>query len=595
MHDVPREQLAVAGEFLRVAPIATVVVWAVNAGAALQKVVVPFFLLGLGLNPVQLGTIALVKDVGSLALSPLYGWLLDVRGPWPALTLSLSLCGLGCGIRALATGYHSAMFAAAILAFGGAFETVTLAHLSACFPPSRRTHVVSGYLAQLRAIVLAGQLLYAPWSAALRLADAGGTVFRHRLTMGGCVLPCLVGFCAFVLGARRPEWSAHRVIAHVTPSTAPAATSSAGAEAGRPSRRARGGPQRCAAAAGPFAVALLALAATAAASAGLNTLWPVIVRECYGWDADEFAPALFGASVVALCAISAAPRIAARALGLGGTAVCALLVAAAAALLGFVGVGAARASAHPTERSCAEVGVGLNVAAGLALSAATALAEPSLKALVSLLAPRALGGRVFGLMTSAGGVGAMAANALLPRMYTHYGSSRAPFGALAIVSLGAALTVAAFGLDGADGWHSAEGGAWRLEAVPPGEYALQGGGAGESDEDGSSRGSTADGGGRAQRADREDAEDAALLSSAADQEAREAESDIERVGLLATLDAAGSAAAVGRQDEERELARIRAHHHQHQLHQHYHHQHHSDTVAHPVPQPPAATARRQWR
>ena len=98
-----------------------VVYWAEDIGGAVSAPVIFFFYTQLGLSPTQIGNAGFVSTLGTLIASPLYGTLMDrwsgygvvlvhragsidsKLSPSGWLQVSVSLCGIGCALKGLAT------------------------------------------------------------------------------------------------------------------------------------------------------------------------------------------------------------------------------------------------------------------------------------------------------------------------------------------------------------------------------------------------------------------------------------------------------------------------------------------------------------
>ena len=98
-----------------------------------------------------MGQASSLLTLGVLLLAPLYGWLLDSSRPALTLVLALSLCGVGCTLRALAVGPASVLVAAAVMSVDGSFESLVLAFVSKRTPLAHRAQLVSGFLASVQA------------------------------------------------------------------------------------------------------------------------------------------------------------------------------------------------------------------------------------------------------------------------------------------------------------------------------------------------------------------------------------------------------------------------------------------------------------
>lgn len=172
-----------------------IVVWAVTFGGNVQSPVVSFFYLEIGMSPVEIGNAGFISMACLLISSPVYGYVLDRKGAYEALLLSLCVCGVGCFGRALCSTPAAVYFAAVLLGFGSSFETMSLATLSRSLPPYRRSLIVSGFLLQIKLVALSARLVYPAWAYAVEhMLLISQELARHRIAMGLCIVPCIIGF-----------------------------------------------------------------------------------------------------------------------------------------------------------------------------------------------------------------------------------------------------------------------------------------------------------------------------------------------------------------------------------------------------------------
>ena len=82
------------------APLVTI--WVASYGGALHAPVTTGYLRKVGATTTDVGTIGAVVNVGTVLLSPFYGWLLDRHGGFVPIVVTCSFCALGCAVRGFA-------------------------------------------------------------------------------------------------------------------------------------------------------------------------------------------------------------------------------------------------------------------------------------------------------------------------------------------------------------------------------------------------------------------------------------------------------------------------------------------------------------
>ena len=346
-----------------------IVIWVASFGGALHSSVTTYFYLKVGASETDIGWIGFFFHAGSLFMPPLYGYLLDRSGGYIPMLICVTLCAVGCLVRGLASEVTTLYIAAAILGLGGFnLWNVVLSYLSANTPDDRRSLVVSGFLFQVTSVRIVGTSVYPLWYAALSWLlpgdDAPRSFLRDQISMGVCTFFCFFGLFELLLfggGVRttRPAGSGGAAV------DVEAVVTSKASKAGRnkqqqppprsPSPAATGKNQAIgsggsvpespeAAAAGraggvaAFAVSALALVAQAASATIGSVLWPLYVRDAFGWESTEFAYALLLSSCCSSAAIAALPTLE-RELGPLRTAVLATFVASFAAVAAFGTIG----------------------------------------------------------------------------------------------------------------------------------------------------------------------------------------------------------------------------------------------------------------
>lgn len=163
-------------------------------GYSLHAPVISFFFLQLHLTPVQIGMLGAISSVGTMLLSPLYGWLLDTHGAYHAILFSSSMCALGCLVRGCATSATSLVLASVLLGLGGGnLITLVCAHLSSRTPRAERAPLLSAYLSLLSILNIGGKALYVPFDALLYNLGVSNLMLRYRITMSVCTFFCFFG------------------------------------------------------------------------------------------------------------------------------------------------------------------------------------------------------------------------------------------------------------------------------------------------------------------------------------------------------------------------------------------------------------------
>ena len=104
----------------------------------------------LGLTATDIGVLGSISTIGTMLLSPMYGWLLDEHGAYWAIFISSSMCALGCLTRGIATSYGALVLASALLGLGGGnLVTLVCAYVSSRTARVERAPVLSAYITML--------------------------------------------------------------------------------------------------------------------------------------------------------------------------------------------------------------------------------------------------------------------------------------------------------------------------------------------------------------------------------------------------------------------------------------------------------------
>lgn len=360
-------------------------IWVATFGAALHGPCTTFYLLELGLTPTQIGNGGMLMSFPDLFLAPLYGYALDRFGAYPVICTTAGCCAFGCVVRGLAVSVMQVYVGSAIIGLGAANLWISvLAHVSQRTEPEKREACVSAFVFQVASLRILGKSAYFPCVSLLEMLGVTDRFARYRIMMLTCPFFCVFGWISLVFcgGAVRRS--------HAAPPAAEAAATSSGGSA----LAGGGGAARDFLRLG-FVVVAGGVFIDAAAQTSTNVAWPLIAKEKYGWGASEFAGPLFIESVASAATVFFAPTISER-IGGGARSTCALALLCAA--LAWV---ASVFFANPFV---------------VALLAALAAMDPSLRALGSLSLPPLLQGRAFAVMSAVQSLGNTLGNWVATRL-----------------------------------------------------------------------------------------------------------------------------------------------------------------------------------
>ena len=380
------EQTALAWELLSDrrtrAPFETICLAAF--GSSLHEAVTSFFYLGIGANPSDIGTIQSVMLVVGLVSAPLVGAHMDARGAvGPMIATSLA-CAVGCLLRGLATTVWHLHASSAILGFGGV-ELVVATYLSTVLGRPRRSSVLSGLVVQTGALRLMAKAFFPLLAAALALVLPDREVARYRVALSFCWAFCFYGV------VRISTSRSDLVVGPLGTYNANEERMSAAGASRKTPPPFRSPPRPFV----PFALAASAVSATAAASTVASILWPLTVRDRFGWGAKEYSVLVLLSEIGRIKVTSLVPHWERR----WGRVRPALAVASVsiASTLALVGIGAALKAAEG-EGDLRRLGI--EAASGPSVVSSVALAHAAL-ALAHLVALRCLEVMVRSLATLA--------------------------------------------------------------------------------------------------------------------------------------------------------------------------------------------------
>ena len=143
----------------------------------------------------DIGTLGALISVGTLALSPVYGWLLDRFGGFVPIAMASFFCAVGCAIRGVAWDVSILYIGSFLVSLGaGNLWTIVLSYLSKYSRREKRSTVVSAFLFQVATLRLLGKCLYAPFDMSLlSVFGVEDDLFRDRITMSVCTVFCFFG------------------------------------------------------------------------------------------------------------------------------------------------------------------------------------------------------------------------------------------------------------------------------------------------------------------------------------------------------------------------------------------------------------------
>eukprot|EP01059_Diplonema_ambulator_P031358 TRINITY_DN5722_c2_g1_i1.p1 TRINITY_DN5722_c2_g1~~TRINITY_DN5722_c2_g1_i1.p1 ORF type:complete len:445 (+),score=109.80 TRINITY_DN5722_c2_g1_i1:54-1388(+) len=374
------EQVAVAKEFLSndlfKGPI--LMMWLQAFGGAFHSPVTTFFFLELGATELDIGTYNFVASGGALLTAPLQGWYLDKYGGYTIMLLSCFLCAVGCFIRGYAPNLSFVLMGMLILGFGGVnMEMVTLSYIVKVTSEARRSAYVSGFMAQMGFFRIFGRSLFPLFDWLLReKLYLKNDLNRFRLHMSGCITFCFFGMW-LLYRSRKVLINAEEAVRHDVPDEEDTTTEAT---------------DKCS-----VVLSSVAVAARSAAAMIIEMLWPLFLRDTFGWGATEYSYVLFLNSVVMMIAVSYAPRFD-ELFGHTFTVNMLSIVISFTVLLAFQ-IPAMSLSTDATKT--------IHIVAVITCCAAIASLEPVMKVFTSLFVVRSSQARAFGGMATASGLGAM--------------------------------------------------------------------------------------------------------------------------------------------------------------------------------------------
>ncbi|KAL1524592.1 hypothetical protein AB1Y20_019482 [Prymnesium parvum] len=389
--------------------VPVLVVAVATLGGSLHAPVISYFYLQLKLTAPEIGSLGAISSVGTMLLSPLYGWLLDTHGAYYAILFSSSMCALGCLARGCAAGYNALVGASLLLGLGGGnLITLVCAYLSSHTARAERAAVLSAYISLLSVLNISGKSLYVPFDDLLWALGVTDLMVRYRITISVCTFFCFFGVAQlFCNGAvlRRTGQAEGKGASDDDVAMESEMRDTVG-DAILSEEKSGVAPRRPCAAAVPAEIVLvmLGLWLRTASLTLTRTLWPLWLKFHFGWGAGAYSRLLLASSLLDTTAVACFPTVERRC-GRTRTA-CLLAVGAAFGALGFT-------AQLPVSGGTQAVHTVLVIAH----LACIATLEPSLKSVASLRASQEQQGRSFGAMALICGLGDLFANLVGTRVF----------------------------------------------------------------------------------------------------------------------------------------------------------------------------------
>ena len=326
-----------------------VTIWVASFGGALHAPVTTAYLRKVGATTEEIGEMGAVLNVGTVLLSPVYGWVLDKYGGLIPTLVTCTLCALGCAIRGFAPDVPTLFVGCAITSFGaGNLWTTVMSFLGMSTPREQRSEVVSAFIFQVAALRLAGKGLYAPFDYAMHsLLGIDDDLLRDRVAMSVCTVFCFFGVFLLLCcnptakGGSPKDGSASTTIggnngSGTTSKAASSARSSSSSsssngndsgsndsssnDSSSNARNSRKGGQKTGQATmgsvgpatprrWPFVALALVHFAQALTLTGIHALWPIVLADVASIGTRGFGILLFGASAASTLAVGAAPAL----------------------------------------------------------------------------------------------------------------------------------------------------------------------------------------------------------------------------------------------------------------------------------------------
>ena len=393
MYELVATPWEAAGDFMRNERLrgAVAACWLASFGSALHSPVTTFYYLEMGASVADIGTYGLVVSLGAVMTAPVQGWYADKSSSYPVLFVGVIACTVGCFVRGYSPTVGYILPGLAILSFLGGqnLTAITLAHIVKAAPETKRTTYVSALLAQEGAFQIVAKILFPLIDLWWRTAGVSNRLVRQRLHLTSCVAFCVVGVVMVYRSrhALRMPADDHRID---SPLVAPVAVTPSLERSNK---------------AGLF-LSNAALLCQGAAKTGLQLVWPLFLRERYGWESVQYAYALFLCSCATTLAVSFATQLE----QLGHTAAV-LLLSFAGATTGFLSLAA------PAMLPDGGGTLAVHVTLYIACVAAVAGLDPVIRVGASYFTLPSSQGRAFGGLATSSELGSMLGSVAAAQLY----------------------------------------------------------------------------------------------------------------------------------------------------------------------------------
>eukprot|EP00501_MAST-03F_sp_TOSAG23-6_P001946 GSMAST32.ASY1.ANO1.2029.1 assembled CDS len=276
------------------------VIWVATFGGSLHSSVTPYFYNKVGATDTDIGYLTSVGEFPGIFVVPFYGWLMDFHGAYLACLLSTILCAVGCAIRGFAFNINSLYIGVAVIGLGSsALWTITMSFVASQSSREDRSAIISAYVVQITALRLIGRGVYPLWDFCLiQVCGEHNILLRYRISMSVCTFFCFFGF--FVL----TYWGkAFRSVGPLYGTNEDVESSSTCEkdiiETEKGTNSSTFQFQLV-----PFLIICIAMVIQAIATAIIKVVWPLWLRDAFGWSATEFAWLLLASSILSTVSIA---------------------------------------------------------------------------------------------------------------------------------------------------------------------------------------------------------------------------------------------------------------------------------------------------
>mmetsp|Transcript_37649 Transcript_37649/g.120005 ORF Transcript_37649/g.120005 Transcript_37649/m.120005 type:complete len:402 (-) Transcript_37649:124-1329(-) len=327
---------------------------------------------------------AACRTLGVLALSPVYGWLLDNRSAYAPVLLSAFCCSFGCLFRGLVPVNSTfALYGSHVVLGLGAvnFWNVVGAYTALSTPRDMRPVVVSGFQVQVSTLNLLGTASFPACDWVLRAAGMEDQLLRYRAHMSVCSVFCVFGFF-YMLVRFRPVACSDKV------------------DQAREEQKLDASVDKL-----QLLVLLGSLVIQAFGETVVTVLWPLHIKKL-GWGSHEYAWLDVASKTMIISGNLAYPALA-RSLGYRWTAMLLPVVACMTSAAAFL------------QPDASLYGQTMHVFNALAFLSACGVMKVCFQHLATLAVPPSQQGRVFSLLQMLASVGGIAGNLFGTRLVDH--------------------------------------------------------------------------------------------------------------------------------------------------------------------------------